>query len=797
MAAEKKSRKQGKGRGRKPPRERRPVATGPHPGVTSLVAASPPASSPHELPPDQVEFYVRAAIHQDRKPGNVLAIFHPGRAHRFPRGLLEALEAEDFVVTRQETDGDRVKSVEGIRDALQRLAGEGRPIDVLVVSGDGTLDHHVLVAAFWAFYPDLVRYRPGSIDCSAVGKEDLARIPEPYRTAFFEELPAGHVIDATEECIKEIWLLRSRVERLIRKGKPPARIVRRVRRRQEDPLLRIAVLATLLPHKVVLRPHGFDLSGLVDASQERTFQGLYPFIRSICTYPAGTAADNAVFAGVPGWGYGFTAGFITRFRVLGPLRRVLERRLVRAFLRYFLRDSVVVPARISLIDFDGAWQRVNSHAAGGPAAGRFFSADLTSKTRGLMGYLKRTPKVVLQEGFFGSTIVRIRSLFSSGEQKSFTEAQIAEAFYTNRTFIAGVGSVPTTNPTSMAGQSSLLLLPPIWYRGKGGRRLLNVRGIGTFAEAILKGTLARLLHGFGLGVGTFGGGGKIASLLPEHQVAIKEGEKIEIEYLTMDHQPRAVPVQVSGDPFQAWRMSICMHWGPVPLLGRHDSLLLAAIRRSLADLRLQQSYRMGRVYIGGLRYFRHHIGEDWTRAFEARTGLLQPPNHLPRNLPLAQRMLLEAWQASGAGEFVDTTESGLAMWRRGRYAHNNDQSAHLLVLREPQGTLLVRQVRAMGEGGEEIFESRTHYRAVGASYILYRNQTVIWSGNGNPRILQEEHFFRSAEAFQQEAPTFFPVVAHSPQEPILLPHEGDDLSTDEANEPDPAREDAQPSRPEA
>ena len=141
-----------------------------------------------------------------------------------------------------------------------------------------------------------------------------------------------------------------------------------------------------------------------------------------------------------------------------------------------------------------------------------------------MGYLKRIPRVVVQEGLFGSTIVRIRSRYASGEEKSFTEAQIAEALCTNRTFIAGVGSVPTTNPTSFAGQSSLLVLAPIWHRNKAGHRILNLRSLATFIEAMFKGSLARILHMSKLGVGTLAGGGKFFFLHPEHQVAIKEGE---------------------------------------------------------------------------------------------------------------------------------------------------------------------------------------------------------------------------------------------------------------------------------
>ncbi len=753
------------------------------PGVTSLVAAPPPSAATSELAPDRLEFYVRAAIHQDRTPGSLLVVCHPAKIYKLPRNLFDALSEAGFDITRLDTEADRIRSVENIRDALLSLSGKEPPLDVMVVSGDGTLDHHVLVAAFWAFYPDLVTYRPGAIDCGAVIRQDLEELPEEYRSAFFEDIPDGRSLEPGEDTVTEIWLLRSALERILRKKKPVSRIVKRAGREPEDLLLRIAVLTALFPEKVVLRPHGFDLSKLADATQERTFQGLYPYIRSICTYPAGTAADNAVFAGVPGWGYGQVAGLLTRTRVFGLLRRWLERRVTRSFLRYFLHESVVVPGRISVVGFDGDWQRMSSHAAGGPAAGHFFTADLTSKTKGLRGYFKRIPKVIVREGLFGSTIVRVRSRFASGGEKSFTEAHISEALYTNRTFIGGVGSVPTTNPTSFAGQSSLCVLPPIWYRSRNGRRVLNFRSLLVFGEGVAKGVLARVLKLSGLGVGTLAGGGKFLFLQPKHQVAIKEGESIEIDYLTMEKRPRPIAIQVSGDPFQACRMGIRTAWGPVPLLGKSNSLLLAATRRSLADLRLQQSYRLGRVYFGGVRYFRHHIGEEWTPEFAARTGMLQPPNHLPLRLPPVQRMLLEAWQESGAGEFVDTTKSGLALLRRGRYAHNNDQSAHLLILKEPQGTLLVRQVRAMRKDGSEIYEARSHYRAVGGSYIMYHTQTLLWGGNQNPIILQEDHFFRSAEAFQQEAPTFFPVVPRQPEEPTLLAREtGEEETPQESGE---------------
>jgi len=481
-----------------------------HPGVTSLVAAQPPPAPYNKLIPDQIEFYLRSAIHQDRTPGNLLVIFHPGRRYKFPRILPDALAEKGYTVTQIETEADRVRSVEKIRNALQGLSKKQAPLDILVVSGDGTMDHHVLVAAFWAFYPDLVKFRKGAIDCGAVNREDLSTVPDEYRDAFFKHLPDGKTVDPSEATIKEIWLLRSSLEPLLLKKKPLSKILQRIRRKREDPLLRIAIIATLFPDKVVLRSHGFDLSGLANATRERTFQGLYPYVRCFCTYPAGTAADNAVFAGVPGWGYGLAAGLLSKFRFFDPLRRLFERRVSRTFLRYFLTDSVVVPARISFVGFDGNWQCMSSHAAGGPGGGHFFSADLTSKTKSLMGYLKRIPRVIVQEGIFGSTIVRIRSRFASGEEKSFTEAQIAEALYTNRTFIAGVGSVPTTNPTSFAGQSSLLVLPPIWHRSNAGHRVLNLRSLATFIEAMFKGILARTLHMGRLGVGALAGGGSFS-----------------------------------------------------------------------------------------------------------------------------------------------------------------------------------------------------------------------------------------------------------------------------------------------
>jgi hypothetical protein len=742
-----------------------PVGSG---GTTSLLTAPPPPAPPQDLGPEQLELYIRAAMHQDRSPGVLVTVCHPLRMYKVPRGLFQALESAGWDLRRVDTQPDRVQSVTNIRDALLEAAGLGRPLDLMVISGDGTLDHHVLLAAFWAFFPDLVKQVPGSIDTSGVTAADLATVPTRLRDAFLDPLPTGADLQPNPETITDIWLLRSELEPLLRKGKSPERILRKARRPRGDSLLRVAVLASLLPHRVVLRPPGFDIAGLAAANQERAFQGLYPYIRSICCYPAGTAADNAVFSGVPGWVYAQFSGLLTKFSWLDGLRSSVERRVVRQFMRYFTERSVVVPARISLVAFDNQWQAISSHAAGGPGAGRFFTADLTSKTKGMMGYLLRIPRVVIQEGLFGKTVVRVASRYADGRLKSFTEAQLAEGLYTNRAFIAGVGTIPTTGATSLAGQSSLALVPPIWDRGRGGGpKGLNFRGIGVFCESIAKGTLARGLHLCGLGVGKMAGGGRFTLLLPENQVAIKEGEEIEVNYLTMGGRPRGIPIQVSGDPFQAWRLTIRSAWSPIPLLGEARSLLLATTRAVMADLRLQQSYDLRVAYIGGVHYFWHHLGEDWNEAFQERTGLLDPPHWLPLPLALVQRRMLARWREAGAGEFVDTSEAGVSLGRRGRYAHNNDQSAHLVVLREPQAGLLVRQIRRTASEGL-VYESRARYRRVGATYIIYQSSTVAWQEGAPPTIVQEDHWFRSAQDFQQAAPAFFPLQKATEENAGLL-----------------------------
>ena len=48
--------------------------------------------------------------------------------------------------------------------------------------------------------------------------------------------------------------------------------------------------------------------------------------------------------------------------------------------------------------------------------------------------------------------------------------------------------------------------------------------------------------------------------------------------------------------------------------------------------------------------------------------------------------------------------------------------------------------------------------------MIHTSQVRSWAPGEDPRILNEEHFFRSAEAFQQEAPTFFPFIGQDPEE---------------------------------
>ena len=200
-------------------------------------------------------------------------------------------------------------------------------------------------------------------------------------------------------------------------------------------------------------------------------------------------------------------------------------------------------------------------------------------------------------------------------------------------------------------------------------------------------------------------------------------------------------------------MHVRVAWGPLPLLAGLDSLLLAAAQRSLTRLRQVQSLRLQTVFIGGLAWFRHRVGRSWGPAFSRETGLFAPPVTLPRNVNKGQQYLLRLWQSLGTGRFVDTTEQGVKLGRHGRYAHNNEQTCHLVMLRE-RGTLLVRQVRKADDG--QIFEARTTYHRWWGGWVVHDSQTRSWTGDDEPRILMEEHFFRDAEAFRLDAPGFFP-----------------------------------------
>jgi hypothetical protein len=204
------------------------------------------------------------------------------------------------------------------------------------------------------------------------------------------------------------------------------------------------------------------------------------------------------------------------------------------------------------------------------------------------------------------------------------------------------------------------------------------------------------------------------------------------------------------------------------VLGQDGSLLLSMTRSVLADLRLRQTYHMRSEYIGGVHYFCHRLGEDTGEEYVKKTGLMRPLRYLPLALGPCQRRCIDQWKENGAGDFIDTSRAGIALDRRGRYAVNHDQTAHLVVLREPNATLLVRQIRAAPESGQ-VFECRTRYRATtGATHIIYESQTIAWRGNEAPTIIQEEHWFRDAQEFQRDAPSFFPLIGASPREPSLL-----------------------------
>ena len=135
-----------------------------------------------------------------------------------------------------------------------------------------------------------------------------------------------------------------------------------------------------------------------------------------------------------------------------------------------------------------------------------------------------------------------------------------------------------------------------------------------------------------------------------------------------------------------------------------------------------------------------------------------PPRTLPRRMNQAQRQLLRMWERQDVGPFIDTTEQGVALGRRGRYAHNSERSAHLGLLRE-RGTLLVRQVRRMADA---IYEARTTYRSWWGGWVVHDSQVRRWEPGQHATIEQEEHYFRDATTFRAEAPSFFPFVGDGP-----------------------------------
>jgi hypothetical protein len=669
--------------------------------------------------------------------------------YKVPRGLFDAIQSRGHELKVVETLPDRVASITAIRDALVEASTSDRPLDVLVFSGDGSLDHHVLVAAFWAFFPERVQQVDGHIGVEPPSAEERARL-DPSLAPFFDPLPEPAGLSPDEHTIQQLWVLRRKIERAVRRGVRPDRIARKAGLALRDARLRLAVYATLLPHRVTWRADGFDLSGLVEATQERAFQGLYPFIRSIAVYPAGTAADNALYAGIPGYAYAQATRWLD-LPGLSSLKAWWEARALRQFLEVF-DQAVVVPGRFSLVAFDGHWSVLSSHAAGGPGGGSFFAPDLESKTGGLLGYLARIPSMILYEGLLGDTVIRITGRDKAGKRRFQTVSRLVEALYTNRAFIAGVGSVPSTNPTGFAGQSSLVVAPPLWSRNQAGSLTFDASGLLTFTEAIAKGVIGRIAHSIGLGVGRLAGGGRFWFASPENQIILQDGESCELEFLGPEGHPRAVSTQVSGDPYQAWKMQVRVAWGPLPLLAAPGSLLMAAAQRSLSRLRAAQGWQLQMVFIGGLAWFRHRMSSEWTDEAAAEAGLVVPPRTLPRRLTPAHQKLLQSWEDLGLGPFVDTTEQGLALGRRGRYAHNSDQTAHLMLLRE-RGTLLVRQVRQV-DG--RVYEVRTTYRRWWGGWVIHDSQVRRFDDMEQPVIVQEEHWFRDQEAFRRDAPSFFP-----------------------------------------
>ena len=740
----------------------------------ALVSITPPADPIARLSPEELEPYIIAGIHQDRTPGNVLVVLHPLKTYKLPAGLFEALEDRGFRLRIQHTAIDEMDSVRGVRDALVELRGEPGPLDVIVIGGDGTLDHHFLLAAFAAFYPDLVTERPGTIAAEPLTQRDLEDVPKVWcdRLSLRSPLPP---VSPTLENVREIWRMQDDIHRGLQRGRRGlSRLLSRSGREASDPVLRAAVMWAVAPGRVTVQAPHFDMAALVEAPQERTFRGLYPWVRSVTSYPAGTAADNAIFAGVPGLLLGMIARPLGR---LPFLKRRLEARTLAEFLEFFCAASTVVPTRISMVGLDGRWQRVGSHGLGGPGSGRIFSGDLSSKPRGVVGYVARLMPAIWREGVSGETRLRVTSFDADGVQKSVMEGGIAEGLYTNRTFIAALGSIPTTTPTSFAGESSLLMVPSVLSSDDSGRRVISLRGLFGIMESATKGILARLMHFVGVDPGRLAGEGELISLPPSHQVSLKEGAEVRIEYASADGRPRTVPVQISGDPYFASALSVRVFWGPLPMLAANGSLLHASARRTLRHLRLQDSYHLQSTYIGGVHHFWHRVGIVRREQIGERFGVVPPPRHLRTELTAVAEVVTDAWQRLGVGNFVDTSQPGLGLGQAEIRRHTNDQSAHLLIAREERTRLLVRQVRRLPDG--TVVEARGHYRRSWGAFLIVDSQLLQWAEGKPPRIVYEERFFRDIRQFQGAAPTFFPLLTTSPNDPTLsTPWEDDETEVD-------------------
>ena len=730
-------------------------------GGSTMASITPPERPIADLSPEHLEQFIIAGIHQDRTPGTVLVVLHPLKTYKLPDGLLEGLEERGFSVVVQHTAIDDVDSIRGIRDALLEVVQRPGPLDVIVIGGDGTLDHHFLIAAAAAFYPEHVEECEGVFDASGVTAEDLAHLPGGWQDELSLLPPVSLSPDV--ETVREIWVLREKIARAVRRGWSVQKLLSRLDRAGDDPVLKAAVLATAAPHRVQLQPPGFDLAGLAEAPQEATFRGLYPWVRSVTAYPAGTAADNAVFSGVPGLLLGLTSKTLRRFSWLAPIHRRLSERTLAQFLEFFCHSSTVVPTRISLVSLDGRWQRIGSHAIGGPGSGRLFIGDLVSKPSGVIGYVMRLLPAIITEAVLGSTQLRIEAYDSRGVLKSATEGGVAEGLYTNRSFLAALGSVPTTTPTSFAGESSLVMLPAIISRRPDHPTEVSLLGALTLMEAAFKGITSRLLHFVGLDTGRLAGDGRLTSLPPAYQVSLKEGGEVRIRYSDTKGRPRVVPVQISGDPYQASRMRMRVFWGPLPMLAANGSLLHASARRTLRYLRLQTSYNLESTSIGGVHYFRYGTGELARAQIAAEAGMPAPRMHLPRDLRRAGQLICGRWQDTGP--FVDTSGPGLSIRQDEVRMHSNDQSAHVLLLREGRRRLLVRQVRQTPDGA--VVELRARYRRSFGAWVIMESRLMRWEDSRRIRILFEEHFFRDARHFQGSAPTFFPLLSQQPGQPIL------------------------------